>query len=340
MNNNVILDNIENSIKIILNELFPNSNKSIIKKYYNRLNFACPFCGDSSINENKKRGNLYFDTLEYHCFNCGIHLNIYQLLKRLSIKIKLSDLNKFYNIDRKKTFIESSIEIEPDLLFSIDELKNEYKFYEIEKNDIIYKYLKSRAIPTDKMMYFLKTLRNELIILNLDISSSKVISFFIRNIFSKKYKTISYDIINKDIKKTTDENIILLYRKISTLFNIFNINFYEKIYILEGQFDSLFINNSISISGLSNLNKIKKIDNLFDLYYILDNDDIGRKYAIKLISENKKVFLWNKYLKDNKINNTYIKDINDLILYSKKHNIKLTNINEYFSNNKTDIIYL
>ena len=35
-----------------------------------RLNFACPYCGDSTDSPRKKRGNLYWNNLHFHCYNC------------------------------------------------------------------------------------------------------------------------------------------------------------------------------------------------------------------------------------------------------------------------------
>ena len=36
-----------------------------------KLNFACPYCGDSQKDSTKKRGNIYLRTSTYKCFNDG-----------------------------------------------------------------------------------------------------------------------------------------------------------------------------------------------------------------------------------------------------------------------------
>ena len=41
-----------------------------------RLNFACPYCGDSHDNVRKKRGNLYWNDLFFHCYNCSAHASL------------------------------------------------------------------------------------------------------------------------------------------------------------------------------------------------------------------------------------------------------------------------
>jgi hypothetical protein len=68
-------------VQSILNENF-NGPKTEIKHQRDRLNFACPYCGDSS-NVYKKRANIYWKNLIYHCFNdgCGKHTNIVNFFK-------------------------------------------------------------------------------------------------------------------------------------------------------------------------------------------------------------------------------------------------------------------
>ena len=63
------VDEVSLKIQRILSEYF-NGSKSEIRSYKGRLNFACPYCGDSGNSSSKKRGNLYLESLSFHCFNC------------------------------------------------------------------------------------------------------------------------------------------------------------------------------------------------------------------------------------------------------------------------------
>ena len=56
-------------------------NKRMLKEMPGRISLACPYCGDSTTDTKKKRGNLYWESLQYHCFNCGTHNDVYSLLK-------------------------------------------------------------------------------------------------------------------------------------------------------------------------------------------------------------------------------------------------------------------
>ena len=50
-----------------------------------KLNFACPYCGDSERDPNKKRGNLYLSTQTYKCFNdgCAVWIKLEKFISNL-----------------------------------------------------------------------------------------------------------------------------------------------------------------------------------------------------------------------------------------------------------------
>ena len=52
-------------------------------------------------------------------------------------------------------------------------------------------------------------------------------------------------------------------------------------------------------------------DNVANVRYLFDNDNVGKKHALKKLKEHKKVFLWDMYLKELNIK-CKIKDVNDL----------------------------
>src|SRR6056300_889424 len=57
------------------------SEKRRILESKERLNFACPYCGDSHDSPRKKRGNLYWNNLQFHCYNCSAHESLDTFLK-------------------------------------------------------------------------------------------------------------------------------------------------------------------------------------------------------------------------------------------------------------------
>ena len=68
---------IKGLIQNILNKEFSNQQKRRVDEYADRLNMACPYCGDSSKSVHKKRGNLYFNKLFYSSL-CYVIIFIYK----------------------------------------------------------------------------------------------------------------------------------------------------------------------------------------------------------------------------------------------------------------------
>ncbi len=88
---------IKGLIQNILNKEFSNQQKRRIDEYADRLNMACPYCGDSSKSVHKKRGNLYFNKLFYICFNCD---------KKTSFDKFAKDFNEAIDPQKKLEIIE------------------------------------------------------------------------------------------------------------------------------------------------------------------------------------------------------------------------------------------
>ena len=62
------VDRVKGIVSSALLKFFGNDPQRLkIYQGGNRLNFCCPYCGDSKDSK-KKRGNLYTDTLTYKCY--------------------------------------------------------------------------------------------------------------------------------------------------------------------------------------------------------------------------------------------------------------------------------
>ena len=151
---------IKSVVQKILNKEFANSYKRTIKPYEDRINFACPYCGDSHNNVRSKRGNIWFNKLIYVCFNCD---------KRTSFDRLAKDFNEILDPDKKLEIIEhleSNIDYSDyendfvetrldDLInlkdledaFNVKKLSPIFDFKPIQYGSGIYKYLIGRGIP-------------------------------------------------------------------------------------------------------------------------------------------------------------------------------------------------
>ena len=77
---------IKSLVQNVINKEFSNQHKRRIDEYADRLNLACPYCGDSSKSVYKKRGNLYFNKLFYICFNCDKKTSLDKLARDFNEK--------------------------------------------------------------------------------------------------------------------------------------------------------------------------------------------------------------------------------------------------------------
>ena len=371
---NNTLDNIKNKIQEILNKKFANDSyiKRKIDVYHDRLNFSCICCGDSLSDIRKKRGNLYLDTLVYHCYNCGEHMGINTLLHRLGEELSNEDKIAVHEIQQNAKKFEKRVSssqssmsmtlldklaIPKDILFRQLGIISPYK--DVTASN----YLKSRMINIKDWKYFAyNPLTKELYILNTS-PSDRVIGFQIRQLDPKSHKQrytssrltkIYSDVFNKDINGIVErlllkeslgqkyideedgvENIVANLDRLSGIFNIMNVNLSQPLTIMEGPIDSLAIANSIALQSAA-----KHLDGFFDevenVRYLFDNDKTGREMALKKMKNHKTVFLWGQYLDMIKSKNN-IKDINDL---QKQNLFNIDIIEKCFSDDEFDAMYI
>ena len=371
---NNTLDNIKNKIQEILNKKFANDSyiKRKIDVYHDRLNFSCVCCGDSLSNIRKKRGNLYLDTLVYHCYNCGEHMGINTLLHRFGEELSNEDKIVVHEIQQNAKKFEKRVSssqssmsmtlldklaIPKDILFRQLGIISPYK--DVTASN----YLKSRMISIKDWKYFAyNPLTKELYILNTS-PSDRVIGFQIRQLDPKSHKQrytssrltkIYSDVFNKDINGIVErlllkeslgqkyideedgvENIVANLDRLSGIFNIMNVNLSQPLTIMEGPIDSLAIANSIALQSAA-----KHLDGFFDevenVRYLFDNDKTGKEMSLKKMKNHKKVFLWGQYL-DMIKSKTNIKDINDL---QKQNLFNIDIIEKCFSDDEFDAMYI
>lgn len=366
---------IKSVVQKILNKEFANSYKRTIKPYEDRINFACPYCGDSHNNVRAKRGNIWFNKLIYVCFNCD---------KRTSFDRLAKDFNEILDPDKKLEIIEhleSNIDYSDyendfvetrldDLInlkdledvFNVKKLSPIFDFKPIQYGSGIYKYLIGRGIPPNlhKDIYQAKYAKGdegyEHIIVFLNRREDKVLGLQVRNLKGGKrrffviynwehlYRWVNGEDVEIDLTKS------VVYNKLSYFFNILNVNFEKKITLFEGFLDSLFYPNSIGMVGVNTDDRFLRTNNL-DLQYFYDNDNTGHKNSAFRIKSGDSVFLWKKLFNDiverKKTDDPHkllyriskVKDLNKLAeLIPEPY--KKFNLSNYFSEDETDIRWI
>lgn len=378
MSQEIILDKeyIKLLVQDILNKNHVTGQKKHIRDYKDKLNFACPICGDSNRHDHKKRGNLYWKNMYYVCYNDeSCSRSFTNLLKTFGIDMDLDKKLELYD------YIENSIsyhDVEDvqfnnlDKLFKVDELTEFYStnftrgltnLKPLQKGSIVYNHvLNERKIKNplniyEGMFHYTKSWKQPVMVY-MNKVKDKVVSMQVRNLVEgekRMFKILDfsmiYDMMHPD--NDLDDQERISYDKLSHFFNIFNIDFTRPVNMFEGYTDSLFLSNSIGQIGVNtDLSFLLKEDGI-TFRFIYDNDEAGFKKSRKMLEDGHQIFLWNKFYLDmirdykGKKSKTQLvqilkntKDFNNL---GKKFNQpieKLFNFAKYFTNDELDIYYL
>ena len=375
MVDNLDRDYVKSKIQEILIQAHPEQQKRQIKDYPERINFACPVCGDSGKSATKKRGNLYLKNMQYICFNeSGCNRSFLKLLKTFNIEIDLQKKLDIYNyIDnnikykKEDNFVIQKLDRLIDIDFLVEEFNNNpntqfSKFSPIKVNSAVYQYLKyDRLIDNFENIYeaeySITPKWKEKVIVILNKSGKKVLGLQIRNLKpgdKRMFKTFNFEKLHNMLHPDDplDEIEAVSYNKISNFYNILNVDWDKPVTIFEGYLDSIFYPNSIGAIGLNSINEMEFLmsDDL-ELQFFFDQDEVGIKKAVSLLEKGHKVFLWQKLVELLLKNKTdkytakryllKIKDLNMLVQEMKNTDpYNKLKLNKFFSNDSFDKLYL
>jgi len=332
-------------LKIILQNNFPNNYiKQEIKPCKDRINFACPYCGDSMQNFHRKRGNIILEGKHnnfFKCFNCGAFKRVDFFFKDHKIDLELDVVDYISNnLGDFSSFSQNNNKYDISLLLDVRNIDKyvieretiKQKFGLIEaKDSIIWSWLTNRLhFQSEKFLY--NPSKKYILILNIT-PSGKILGTQKRMFYgSNKYITINASKLHElmGLEPVPEEiNVI------SQLFGIFQINFNKPITLFEGPLDSFLFKNSVANCGLH-----KEFPLDLNIRYFFDDDNDGRKKSIKLINEGNSVFLWDKFKKYLELPFRKKWDLNDVLIYMKRNNISTPIFDNYFSNDSLDLIDL
>ena len=316
----------------------------------NRLNFCCPYCGDSK-DAKKKRGNLYLDTLTYKCYNggCAVFKNLNQFTRDFEINDMLSsdEIAEIAEISRNSTIrkkIRNSLdyffsENYKDILVGREEFKHALNLLEV-KGTYGEKWLLERNhLPDEKFLWDPK--RRNIYLLNLSGDETKILGLQIRPIVKKnsgsKYYTYKLSGIYKNLLKETNPEIILKAEEVdpvSSVFGFSTVDLDSMITTFEGPLDAWLCPNSIALCSINNPFPF----DVTNKRWLLDGDVIGRQKAREFLEAGEQVFLWGRFLKECELPERTKWDLNDVVDYVRATGKKIKRLDNYFSSDKWDII--
>lgn len=288
--------------------------------------FSCPLCGDSKKDPRKARGYV-FDKSNislYKCHNCGVSTTFSNLLKETQPHLYTEYV--FEKFGNKLKYEEETSPVE-DLF---DESPLNIKFLlqncaNLEDKHPAKTYLLNRKIPSEKLneIYYVD---------NLNIMK-KIFTNYQDTILPKEDRIVFpvYDIrneliaiISRAINKYSKMRYIILKKDESTkvLFGLEKLDFNQPKYVVEGPIDSLFIPNSVAVSGAD----LQKCINMFDdnTTYIFDNQPRNREIVSRMkgiTKLHKKIFVWPQNIREKDINDAILQNV-DIIDCINKHTYK------------------
>tara|TARA_R100001594_G_scaffold113214_1_gene148065 strand:- start:330 stop:1322 length:993 start_codon:yes stop_codon:yes gene_type:complete len=274
-------------------------------------NFRCPICGDSKKHKNKARGYFYQvkNNTNFKCHNCGVNISFNNFLKQIDAPThKEYAFEKFKDGHTGKNFVSSTPEeVFQNLKESKPKFKKKVKIDLPSAFDVVesQNYLYSRAILSGDFYYaqkfkeFVNTIKpgffddlrfdDSRIVIPL-VKDSELIGIQGRSLGPSSVKYITV-MLNDDAPK---------------IYGLDKIDEQKPIFIVEGPFDSTFLENSIAMCGSDVDIRAYSWSNYI---WVFDNEPRNREIINRIsntIDRGEKVVIWPS--------NIHEKDINDMVL--------------------------
>ena len=293
-----------------------------------KINFRCPYCGDSEKSQTKARGWLQESNktggLRFFCFNCGKPASFYDFLKDQDpITFKDYVAERYVDKMRANTPAESLPEGYGDApVFDANPLRKIKKISQLKADHPAKLYVDSRQIPTNKhfLIYYapkFKTWINTIIPDKFDMKfpSGKprkdeprlILPFFDEKgqVFGVSARGFDPDGL-RYISIMFDENA-------TKIFGLSTVDWNKQYFVVEGAIDSMFLSNALAMAGADgNTGTLKNPQNAV---IVFDNEPRNKeihKRMSKVIAAGFRVCIWPHAIKEKDINAMVLSGIADV----------------------------
>lgn len=310
----------------------------------NIANFRCPFCGDSDKDKTKSRGYLYVNggtSMNFHCHNCGRH---YKSFKNFLAHID-SEMAKEYAFEAfkfnnssssargKKKEQEKQIE---QLKENFKAKKKDYRIYlgdltcirDLDDDHSAVRELKRRHMYdfADLLYYtdnYKKWINDNIIpdkFNNTRLPDPRIVFVYKdtdNRVFAFSGRSLLEDCKIRYLHVNPEHDL-----GTPMIYGIDHVDFTQRVFVYEGQFDSLVTPNSIAASGASGMRKLLTSEHKSSMVFVFDNEprnpDIC-KMMKNVINLGGRITIFNSNYKFN--------DVNDLLLqgYTRQNVVDLLN---------------
>ena len=267
-------------------------------------NFRCPICGDSQKNKNKTRGYIYSvkNNTNFKCHNCGASMSLNNFIKELDPMLhKQYTMEKFKEGHTGKNFVVE----QPKFEFVKPIFKRNLNLPKASEVSIAREYLTKRKLDPEKFYFADKfkewTNTQKVIFDTIGRDECRIIIPMYnedKNLIGFQGRSLVPNLV-KYITVMLDEDAPKIY-------GLDQVDSSKPIYIVEGPFDSTFIQNAVAMCG-SDVN-IRSFG-WSNYIYVFDNEPRNREIVnriSKTIDRGDKVVIWPTSIEQ--------KDINDMVL--------------------------
>ena len=270
----------------------------------NLYNFRCPICGDSKKNKSKTRGYIYAvkANTNFKCHNCGASMSFNNFLKHID-----PGVHKQYTFEKFKDGHAGGrnfVVEEPTYNFEAPKFKRKLELPKASEDPRPSGYLTARKINPDNFYYtehfkkFANSLKPTFDSEKYDEQRIIIPLYYQKNLIGFQGRSID----PSPIKYIT----VMLDDDAPKIYGLDTIRTDKPIYIVEGPFDSTFVENSVAMCGAD-----VDVGSLgwSDYIWIYDNEPRNREITnriSKTIDRGDKVVIWPENIDD--------KDINDMVM--------------------------
>ena len=267
-------------------------------------NFRCPICGDSQKNKNKTRGYIYSvkNNTNFKCHNCGASMSLNNFIKELDPMLhKQYTMEKFKEGHTGKNFVVE----QPKFEFVKPIFKRNLNLPKASEVPIASEYLTKRKLNPEKFYFADKfkewTNTQKVIFDTIGRDECRIII----PMYNENKNLIGFQgrsLIPNPVKYIT----VMLDEDAPKIYGLDQVDSSKPIYIVEGPFDSTFIQNAVAMCGSDvNIGSF----GWSNYIYVFDNEPRNREIVnriSKTIDRGDKVVIWPTSIEQ--------KDINDIVL--------------------------
>jgi len=267
-------------------------------------NFRCPICGDSQRNKNKARGYIYAvkNNTNFKCHNCGASLSFNNFLKELDTTLhKQYTLEKFKEGHTGRNFVVE----EPKFDFKKPVFKKSLNLPKASTDPVAKEYLEKRKLNPEKF-YFADKFKEWT---NTQKQTFDTIGRdecrIIIPMYGKDNNLIGFQgrsLVPNSVKYIT----VMLDEEAPKIYGLNEVDDKLPVYVVEGPFDSTFVNNSVALCGSDG--DVRCLEGS-SVVFVYDNEPRNREIVnriSKCVSRGERVVIWPSGIVE--------KDINDMVL--------------------------